>query len=80
MASLQHVCRAHTDFVGSKAAGPPKTGETILNGIYKNPLDHLLELAEFVENGDECLHQVAFDGTNIWANMTRPGFRGGCLV
>lgn len=68
MASLQQVCREHTDFVGSEGAGSPNTGETILNGIYKNPLDHLLELAEFVENGAECLHQVAFDGTIIWAN------------
>ncbi|MGJ7546801.1 ATP-binding protein [Variovorax sp. LT1R16] len=30
--------------------------------------DHQLEFAEFVENGAESLHQVAFDGTVIWAN------------
>lgn len=32
--------------------------------------DHHLELAEFMENGAECLHQVAFDGTILWANRS----------
>lgn len=27
--------------------------------------DHQLEFAEFMENGAECLHQVAFDGTTL---------------
>lgn len=30
--------------------------------------DHQLEYAEFVENAAEGLHQVAFDGTILWAN------------
>lgn len=30
--------------------------------------DHQIEFAEFVENAAEGLHQVAFDGTILWAN------------
>ncbi|CAN7514475.1 PAS domain-containing protein [Acidovorax sp. LjRoot129] len=48
---------------------PPSldVGTTAEIHMHQNPVHHL-ELAEFVENGVECLHQVGYDGTILWAN------------
>lgn len=63
---VRQVCQAHTTVLPA-AGGPGRSGKPVPG---KALLDHQLELAEFVENGAECLHQVAFDGTIIWANRS----------